>query len=112
MLTTMAKGCLSTLRDIDIVGRLGGEEFAVLLPGIDGRSAQEVAERLRVALSGLAVEYGATEKLNFTVSIGTSTLADHSDSIDAMIKRADNALYSAKTAGRNCVRQAVNPPGF
>ena len=112
VLTTMAKGCLSTLRDIDIVGRLGGEEFAVLLPGIDGRSAQEVAERLRVALSGFEVEYGATEKLNFTVSIGTSTLADHSDSIDAMIKRADNALYSAKTAGRNCVRQAVNPPGF
>ena len=108
VLRTMADGCRNTLRDIDIIGRLGGEEFAVLLPGIDGKGALEAAERLRAALSRLEIDAGAMEKLIFTVSAGTATLADHADGIAAMIKRADNALYCAKTAGRNCVRQAEN----
>jgi diguanylate cyclase (GGDEF)-like protein/PAS domain S-box-containing protein len=94
---------LETLRDIDRVGRVGGEEFAVVLPQTDGAHAIEVAERLRqhVEASEVALDRGVP--LHFTISVGVTTLADTRANIDTLLAQADQALYKAKHLGRNQV---------
>ena len=91
------------MRDIDRVGRVGGEEFAVVLPQTDGIRAVEVAERLRqtVANTEVALEHG--RPLHFTLSIGVITLEDSSANLDTLLAQADSALYAAKHLGRNQV---------
>ncbi|PKO57079.1 MAG: hypothetical protein CVU28_00590, partial [Betaproteobacteria bacterium HGW-Betaproteobacteria-21] len=92
-----------TLRKTDTIGRLGGEEFAILLPGdgIDG--ALELAERLRSRLEASPVlSDGAL--ISITVSIGIAALVRTDDTSDAPLQRADVALYAAKEGGRNRVR--------
>lgn len=95
--------CREALREFDSVGRLGGEEFAVVLPQTDGRRALEVAERLRqaVARTEMALERGLP--LHFTLSIGVTTLVGGSANIDTLLGQADSALYEAKRSGRNRV---------
>ncbi len=89
----------------DMLGRYGGEEFVVLLPGRVGADAREMGERLRAAVERCEFAYeGQAEHL--TVSIGVSTRLDSESTPAAAIKRADDALYTAKNAGRNCVRVA------
>jgi diguanylate cyclase (GGDEF)-like protein len=97
----------AVLRNIDTVGRLGGEEFAVLLPDTAAGTALLVAERLRHALDVPADAAGAG-KIGYTVSIGVATL-QAGESIDAMLSRADAALYAAKAGGRNAVVEAARP---
>ena len=104
MLRALGGTCLSTLREIDIVARFGGEEFTVLLPGTDRNHAIEVAERLRAMLSGTTVPAGGNGNVSFTVSIGVTNYLRPQEDLDHMMKRADNALYAAKNSGRNCVR--------
>src|SRR5262249_41990167 len=86
-------------RGTDIVARVGGDEFAMLLPETDGAQAQIVAERLRQQLkqSPFAVD-GVT--VTVTVSIGLAEASVSMPSVDALIKAADRALYHAKAAGR------------
>jgi diguanylate cyclase (GGDEF)-like protein len=98
------------LRDIDTVARMGGEEFAVLLPITDGARALDVAERLRaiVAATSIALEQGLP--LTVTISVGVATLAAPADNIDTLLSHADNALYEAKHAGRNRVVAARPSP--
>jgi diguanylate cyclase (GGDEF)-like protein len=88
------------LRDHDEVGRFGGEEFVVALPGADAGTAMQVAERIRQRLEQLATldASGATP----TVSIGVATALGEMDT-DSLIHRADRAMYVAKKAGRNRV---------
>ncbi|MDE1467924.1 sensor domain-containing diguanylate cyclase [Aurantiacibacter sp. D1-12] len=90
-------------RQGDLVGRIGGEEFVWLLPGIDSRGANALAERLR-----LSVERGIEGSAlpNVTISIGLSQFAKGDDG-DEMLARADAALYEAKEGGRNQVRRAA-----
>jgi diguanylate cyclase (GGDEF)-like protein len=84
-----------------IVGRLGGEEFSILLPGCDLSAAVAVAERLRCDIAALRI--GANkETVTFTCSFGVSEW-QAGDSVDHLLKRADMALYAAKTAGRDRV---------
>lgn len=90
-------------RKIDTLGRVGGEEFAVLLPGADADAAAAYAERLRqkVADTPLAAEDGS--QIAITVSIGIAEILAADAAADAALIRADKALYSAKEAGRNRV---------
>lgn len=98
-----ASVCLrAQLRDSDRVGRIGGEEFLVVLGSTDLQDAQLVAERLRHELSQLAVLSGG-ETLRLTVSIGLAQSQNTEDDWADVIGRADEGLYEAKRAGRNRV---------
>jgi diguanylate cyclase (GGDEF)-like protein len=95
-----------------IIGRLGGEEFALLLKGRALPEGTALAEQLRARMAALRFDT-ANGPMTLTVSFGVSERkAD--DSIDDLLKRADVALYAAKTSGRNRVvaADAVNPPGY
>ena len=89
------------LRAEDTLGRLGGEEFAVILPETGKAGAANVAERLRNAVSEIVVRT-SMEPLSFTISIGVAE-GDKEDDFQAILKRADDALYRAKDQGRNQV---------
>ena len=93
----------------DAVARLGGEEFAILLPGRSARSAMALAERLRATVEGLRLSEGE-ELVRFTVSVGLSSLRPGETSLDAMFHRADRGLYQAKREGRNRVVLADTLP--
>jgi two-component system, cell cycle response regulator len=85
----------------DVVGRIGGEEFAILLADTDQLSALEAAERLRAAIAELWIRTeGRT--VSVTCSFGAAEWSE-GDSIDRFLKRADDALYEAKRSGRNRV---------
>ena len=104
VLKKLGEVSLHTMREIDILGRLGGEEFVVLLPETTGERALEVAERLRSAIADAAVPLeDGRSLLRFTVSIGVTSLKATDATVDAMLKRADAAMYKAKNEGRNRV---------
>lgn len=94
--------CKANLREEDLVGRLGGEEFAVMLPETAAERAVDAAERLRQAVAGGAVPVNDAPSLHVTASIGVATL-EAAESVDGLLGRADRALYQAKNAGRNRV---------
>jgi len=102
--------CRRAVRNIDIVGRLGGEEFAAVLPQTDGERALEVAERLREIMSQAEVTREHGLPIQFTMSVGVASQDGTSANIDTMLNWADDALYEAKNAGRNrvCVYKNVN----
>ncbi len=91
-----------TLRGEDTLGRLGGEEFAVLLPETDVSQAGLLADRIRVAIDKIVIETD-TYALTFTMSIGATELREDDKHLDDLLKRADEALYQAKDRGRNRV---------
>ena len=91
------------LRESDTLGRLGGEEFAVLLPGTPLDGALVLAERLRAVAAGLEIKEEGEEAVSFTVSLGVSTYRPGEDTVEALVDRADGALYQAKHKGRNKV---------
>jgi diguanylate cyclase (GGDEF)-like protein len=94
---------LEALREVDVAGRFGGEEFAILLPETDGKQAVEVAERLRQLVESTPVILENGLPLKFTVSIGISSFAGKETNIDTLLNLADQALYKAKNSGRNKV---------
>lgn len=94
--------CLTTLRETDIFGRLGGEEFAAVLLKTELDDALDIAERLREMLAATTVKYGK-EEIGITVSIGLATLSGKNETIKTLIKKADLAMYEAKRTGRNKV---------
>ena len=103
VLKALASSCEATLRTVDILGRIGGEEFAVLLPETDSAYAIEVAERLRENIAQVNVPLEGGQSVKFSVSIGVSSMASVNDSIGGLLGRADTALYEAKHRGRNRV---------
>jgi diguanylate cyclase (GGDEF)-like protein/PAS domain S-box-containing protein len=106
VLVELGRTVRGVLRDADLAGRLGGEEFGALLPDADEDLARAVAERLRVALAAAAVPLDGARELRFTVSIGAATLGPGDADSAALLARADAAMYEAKRAGRNRVRAA------
>lgn len=100
----------SGLRSQDYIGRLGGEEFAVIMPGADGVAAYEVGERLRqrVLNAWLPTPQG---EVRVTVSLGVATLVWEDAGIEDLLRRSDEALYAAKANGRNrLVCDGLAPP--
>jgi diguanylate cyclase (GGDEF)-like protein/PAS domain S-box-containing protein len=95
------------LRDLDILGRMGGEEFAVLLPEANAVQSLEVAERLRTAVSATEIPLEDGKVVRLTVSAGIATAKDSDITVDALLERADKALYEAKRTGRDKVCEAV-----
>ena len=95
--------CQQTLRTYDSMGRVGGEEFAIVLPQASHDRALGVAERIRqlIERTRLSQEHGLP--LQFTVSIGVTAVSDSTTNIDTLLNQADTALYEAKHAGRNRV---------
>ncbi len=106
VLKSLVQVCRQTLRDVDVLGRIGGEEFTVLLPETEAEQALQVAERLRQAIATTEVPLDDGKAVRFTVSIGVATLTSGDGDVDAFLNRADRALYEAKEAGRNRVRAA------
>ena len=103
VLKKFAELCLETLRGMDIIGRVGGEEFAVLLPETGVEQALEVAERLREKLASASVATEGGLAIRFTVSIGVTCLKSKNENMDVLLVNADKALYVAKKTGRNKV---------
>lgn len=99
-----------TVRQGDLAARYGGEEFAVLCPEANQDDAAVVAERIRAAVEKAAFklpdQWGAIEPVRVTVSVGAATFPDDALVGDSLVRAADQALYAAKSAGRNCVRTA------
>jgi diguanylate cyclase (GGDEF)-like protein len=114
VLVAVAEGLRAEVRDQDLVGRFGGEEFVVLLAGVDvsadGADVLAIAERMRAGVAALRVEIdtpdGPLPVTGLTVSIGAALHPRHGDDVGALMHAADAALYAAKRAGRNAVRLA------
>ncbi len=100
VLRAIARLCREHTRDVDVVARYGGEEIVILLPDTDILGARNVAERIRLSIEAYR-ESVATGVLRATVSIGIATSSADDASLDALIARADAAMYQAKTRGRN-----------
>ncbi len=102
VLKSLASVGRSMLRDIDAFGRVGGEEFMVLLPSTPREGAVLAAEKLRAAIAGTVASTGKGD-IHFTVSLGVTSLRKDTENVDMMFKEADEALYLAKNNGRNRV---------
>ena len=103
VLRELAARALRQLRSVDLVGRFGGEEFVVVMPETNLAGALVVAERLRAAVGDVPFDIpGTGGDLAVTVSVGVA-VASERDTLEALMKRADDALYIAKNAGRNRV---------
>ncbi len=96
--------CQEALRKIDIIGRVGGDEFVVILPETDTEGAYELAERLCQSIANQTITTEKGISIGLTVSIGLTTLAVGGEAnLDSLLKQADEALYRAKHSGRNRV---------
>ncbi|MDP2560810.1 GGDEF domain-containing protein [Psychrobium sp. 1_MG-2023] len=94
-----------SMRQVDVVGRYGGEEFAILLPDTDLQQAISIAQRIKSDVEATCVvELG--QAINFTVSMGIAAFSDELKGPEHWMDQADNALYQAKRDGRNCIRVA------
>jgi diguanylate cyclase (GGDEF)-like protein len=96
---------LTSFRKTDIAGRIGGEEFAVVLKNASLKEAKKAAEKFRETVAKRKVIYDEKE-ISFTVSIGVAAIRDNTrdiNDIEDIFKKADDALYKAKAKGRNCV---------
>jgi diguanylate cyclase (GGDEF)-like protein len=100
VLKDVAYALRRALRAFDLVYRIGGEEFLVLLPGADLTATADIAEGLRAAVAERPLGNGQ----NVTISLGISASSDGSWDYTDLFKQADEALYAAKAAGRDCVR--------
>lgn len=101
-ITTVADVLKKNARSIDIPARMGGEEFNVLLPGVDSKGGLIAAERIRSAIAECELEHIG----QITASIGVATFLEHSDKVDELLEIADQAMYMAKRNGRNQVQLA------
>ena len=108
VLKNLSQIVLATCRESDIAGRVGGEEFAILLPQTSARSAHELAERLREQMEQSVVHLDQSD-VKWTASFGVAQMGPTCGSLEALVATADGAMYEAKRRGRNCVF-VIAPP--
>jgi diguanylate cyclase (GGDEF)-like protein len=108
VLQLVAEAAKSALRPSDTIARIGGEEFALLLPGTGLAEATAVAERIRANIEHTSV--ACDRGVRVTASFGVAAFEDAGESFEHVLSRADAMLYEAKQAGRNRVRAAIHPP--
>jgi diguanylate cyclase (GGDEF)-like protein/PAS domain S-box-containing protein len=102
VLQEFAQRCKCLVRDVDLVGRYGGEEILIFLPETDSATALQVAERLRRSVEERPMIV-SDQRIFITVSVGVSGKDENTDQLETLVARADQALYMAKHKGRNCV---------
>ncbi len=101
-LKSLARVCRRSMREVDIVGRIGGEEFAIAMPEAELASARAAAERLRRQIAEEELSFDG-KAIRITISVGVSAAEPRDMSIEQIMRRADQALYQAKGGGRNRV---------
>lgn len=102
VLRIVADRCKQNMRETDVIGRYGGEEFVLLMPETNADGANMVAERLRVAIGDTPITI-CDETVRITISIGLANLSRKCKDLDQLIQMADEALYNAKRGGRNTI---------
>jgi diguanylate cyclase (GGDEF)-like protein len=105
VLIQLAQTCMDLTREHDIFARTGGEEFVMVLPQTDPDKAEELVERLQAVLRSTPLETD-TKPLRVTASFGIASATPGTTDIETLLTRADQALYAAKAAGRNCIKRA------
>ena len=100
ILQEVVNECRRSMRASDYIGRIGGEEFAIILQDADEAAASDVVERMRSAIENLAIDF-AGKKVPVTVSFGVAGLTPAINSFDDLLREADTAMYVAKANGRN-----------
>jgi diguanylate cyclase (GGDEF)-like protein len=109
LLREAARRIRSAMRDYDLIGRYGGEEFLLLLPGCDATAARDVAERVRAGIAANPAPVGDVELVvSASLGVAWTTTGDVGPSL--LIQAADEALYRAKSLGRNCVEVGAASP--
>lgn len=103
VLREFANRCKNCIREIDYVGRYGGEEIIILLPETSINASLVVAERLRAAIANKPIQINEGSELNITASLGVTSKDENTTSLEMLIARADQAMYVAKHKGRNRV---------
>lgn len=99
-LGVLSECCGEAVRESDIIGRIGGEEFAICCPDADLAGALAIAERIRLNCEGQIISFDS-KSFSFTVSLGVTCRSPHDHDFEAMLNRADRLLYEAKNKGRN-----------
>jgi len=102
VLRELAQCSQRSVREVDLIGRYGGEEFVIFLPETDSATAMLVAERLRASIAAVPIKV-SDQELHITVSIGVSGKDENTLELETLIARADQAMYVAKYKGRNQV---------
>jgi diguanylate cyclase (GGDEF)-like protein len=100
VLQAFARSLSASIREVDLAGRWGGEEFVILMPNTSLEEALQVAERMRLAVAGTPMRAGR-HSFGYTTSFGVATFSTDVPTLDALLSRADEALYRAKERGRN-----------
>jgi diguanylate cyclase (GGDEF)-like protein len=103
VLKALAATVKNKIRREDLFARYGGEEFAIVLPEIDGHNAHQFAEKIRRIVEATDFRFEGV-KMDVTISLGVAVLDQQTTDAAGLIKHADERLYEAKNAGRNCVR--------
>nr|WP_246317639.1 GGDEF domain-containing protein [Hyphomicrobium methylovorum] len=103
VLAAAARRIKTAVRERDFVGRLGGEEFAVFLPQCSRRQAIEIAERIRSSIEENPILLDDGRRISITISIGATSDSASRTSLEQLLSSADQALYGAKSEGRNRV---------
>jgi diguanylate cyclase (GGDEF)-like protein len=97
----------NTIRPSDFLFRIGGEEFCCLLPQTNAQQSRHVAERIRRHVESAAIQIGNGAPIKATVSVGIASTETAGYDLDALLRAADGAVYSAKRQGRNRVMTAT-----
>ena len=103
VLKHIAGTAATILRELDIFGRFGGEEFTIALPQTDSKGAEQLAERLRLLIENNTILPAGGQRIAVTISLGIAETTAATQDLEELLKQADIALYRAKNKGRNRV---------